>query len=240
MGETDEPQKEAMRRITQIFDKRVTPEDSLRLFEQLGGEKWSFARACKLYENAIRCGSCKQNLELKHDIEIALLCSSIEAIYGVSHYTIFKDWLINRKLQNLSSRNEDELQRVLNQAYQEYVDTEPYREGAFHNFRKFLTENCPEEKRKSPIELYDKTEGRRQATFEESIKYIYARFRSLFLHTGVGRATSIPPKGLENAAFIGSDLLDLYRKKGYVINLLSVVAWFENVVRESLWHYLSR
>lgn len=240
MGDTSEAQKEAVRRIVQVFDKRVTPEDSLRLFEQLGAENWRFARALKLFENAVKCGSCKQNPELRHDIEIALLCSSIEAICEESHYTIFKDWLINRKLQGLSMKKEGELKRTLNHAYQEYVDTEPYREGAFYSFRKFLTENCPQEMRKSPIELYDKTKGRRQATFDESITYIYAKFRSLFLHAGVGRATFIPPRGLENAAFIGSDLLDLYRKKAYAIDQLRVVAWFENVIKESLWHYLNR
>jgi len=240
LAETNE-EKGVINRITQIFEERVSFEKALKLFEKLENEKWPFARACLLYQSAITCGGCNRNIELKQDIEIALLCSSIEAMVEARSYIIFKDWLIQRKLQDFSMKKEEEIQRNLNRAYQEYVDTEPYREGAFYNFRKFLTENCLKKLRKGPIEIYDdKRKDFRQATFEESINYIYARFRSVFLHRGIGEATYIPPKGFENAICLGVHLLNSYKKKGYRIDYRSVVMWFQNVVKESLWNYLNR
>ena len=234
-------EKVVINRITQIFDGRVSFKNVLRLFEKLGNEKLPFARACLLYQSAITCGGCKRNVELKQDIEIALLCSSIEAMSEARSYVIFKDWLIQKKLRDFSMKKEGEIQRSLNHAYQEYVDTEPDREGAFHNFRKFLTENCPEELREGPVAIYDdKIKDFLQATFEESIDYIYARFRSMFLHRGIGEATYITPRGFENAVCVGAHLLGSYKKKGYRIDSISVVIWFENVVKESLWHYLNR
>lgn len=234
-------EKVVVDRIIQIFDGRASFENALKLFEKLGNKKLPFARACLLYQSAIRCGRCKHNIELKQDIEIALLCSSIEAMTESRSYIIFKDWLIQRKLPDFSMKKEREIQRNLNLAYQEYIRTEPNREGAFYNFRKFLTENCPEELREGPVAIYDdEIEDFLQATFEESIDYIYARFRSLFLHRGIGEATYITPKGLENAVCIGAHLLGSYKNKGYRIDSISVVMWFENVVKESLWRYLNR
>lgn len=239
MTEINENEKKAVERISQIFDNRVSFEDALDLFEKLGSKKWHFVRACILYEIASNCKTCERNKELKQDIQIAFLCSSVEAISGTRAYTIFKDWLISEKLRDLSMKRERQVQRVLNRAYQEYLDTEPYREGAFYNFRKFLTENCPKELRKGPIEIFDdKIRKNRQATFEESINYVYAKFRSLFIHRGLGRATVHVPKDLENAICLGFDILDVYRGKGYTIDSMSVSIWFENVVKESLWHHL--
>lgn len=240
LAKTNE-EKEVINRITQIFDEQVSFEKAAELFEKLENKKWSFAKACLLYQSAITCGRCNRNPELRQDIEIALLCSSIEAMTETRSYVIFKDWLIQRKLQDFSMKKEKEIQSSLNRTYQEYVDTEPDREGAFYNFRKFLSENCPRNLKEAPIAIYDdKSKDFRQATFEESINYIYAKFRSIFLHRGIGRATYIAPKGLENAICLGNHLLNSYRKKGYRIDSRLVVMWFEKVVKESLWHYMSR
>lgn len=238
MAETNE-EKEVTKRIAKIFDERVPFEQTVGLLRNLENEKWSFAKACLLFQSATRCGQCNRNPEFRQDIEIALLCSSIEAMSESRSYITFKNWLIQRKLQDLSMKEEEEIARSLDRAYQEFV-TEPDREGAFYNFRKFLSENCPKKLRKAPIEVYDnKSKDFRQAAFEGSISYIYAKFRSIFLHRGTGRATYIPPKGFENAICLGDHLLNSYRKKGYRIDSRLVVPWFENVVKESLWHYLN-
>ena len=241
LTEISEGKERAIKTIVEIFDNRTSFDSALNSFEKLGDWKWRFARACSLYQAAIRCRDCEHNVELKQDIEIVLLCSSIEAMSVVQSYIIFKNWLIHKKLQDLSMKKEGEIRKALNCAYQEYVDTEPDRAGASYNFRKFLTENYPQEFWESPIEIYNKQlKENRQATFEESINYIYAMFRSFFIHRGIGRATVLIPKGFENATCLGFDTLDLYRGKGYTIHSHSIVSWFENVVKESLWFYLNR
>lgn len=237
-----ESEKDAINRIIQIFDNKLTFEKALELFEKLGKKKWPFARACILFQSAIRCGKCQNNPEFKQDIEVALLCSSIEAVTESHSSITFKDWLIQKKLKEISMKDDEkQLARCLNQAYQEYIDSEPEREGAFHNFREFLFENCPNSIQKAPISVYD-TEKKDfiPAHFKESLGYVYSKYRSFFLHRGIGRATNHVPKGFEGGTMIWDHLIDSYRKKGYKIDKTSFVNWFENIVKESLWNFLTK
>jgi len=230
----------AAERIVRVFDRSISLDEALSRFKNLEEDKWPYARACMLFEGAGACRTC--NHELKQDLRVALLCSAIEAVNEAKSYVVFKDWLIANKLKDLARKSTQFVRKILNNAYQEYIETEPYREGAFHNFRKFLFDNCPVEIREGPIEIYQREESvfTRRATFDECISYMYARFRSLFLHRGLGRASISTPEGLEEATLIGAPLLDLYRGKAYSVELTLVVEWFESVVKESLWAYLSR
>jgi len=112
----------------------------------------------------------------------------------------------------------------------------------FAKFRKFLIENCPQEARTSSMRIFVSKDEVRQATFEESISYIYGNFRSLFLHEGIARVEAESPPGLERTRLISSSLADKHRQKEkiYMIELLKVLNWFENVVKESLWYFLTR
>jgi hypothetical protein len=75
----------------------------------------------------------------------------------------------------------------------------------------------------------------REATFEESIRYIYSKFRSKFAHEGIGRLERRPSA----MTLTGSDLLDKYGPNHYSINMVQVLTWFRVVVMESFWHYFS-
>jgi hypothetical protein len=109
----------------------------------------------------------------------------------------------------------------------------------YQKFRKFLKQDCPEEFQKSPMKIFVSKKEVRQATFEESISYIYGNFRSLFLHEGIGRVTVELPVGLKNAYFFSDSLADKYREKYYIIERLEILDWFDRVVKESLWCFLN-
>lgn len=235
----EDAEKNAVTRALEIFNTELSFEQVTEMFRKLENKKWPFARACIILQSALRCGECESNTEFKHDIEIALLCSSVETLTESHSQLTFKDWLIQNKLEYLVIKNEKELTRSLNQAYQEYVDSEPEREGAFYNFRNFLSENCPIELRKTPITVYD--EEKKDfipASFQESTDYVYAKFRSFFLHRGIGRATLHPPKGFENTLMYEEFLADSYRKRAYRFNKRNLIRWFENVIKESLMQFL--
>lgn len=114
----------------------------------------------------------------------------------------------------------------------------------YAKFRKFLIENCPQEAQTSPMRIFVSKNEVRQATFEESISYLYGNFRSLFLHEGIARVKVEPPPGLEHAHLISSSLADKHKHKQdekiYIIERPKVLDWFENVVKESLWCFLTK
>jgi len=149
---------------------------------------------------------------------------------------------MEHRLGELSGRSEAEIRDILNRCYQEYVEHEINREGIFYNFKRFLLENCPEDLRQASITILRQNRPSRQATFEESLYYIYSRFRSLFLHRGLGRATTRPPPpDLEDGHFLGTIFGDWDRRRriAWSVRVEQVVEWFENVVRESLFHFLA-
>lgn len=76
---------------------------------------------------------------------------------------------------------------------------------------------------KSPLTLID-------ASFEEALEYIYAIFRCLYIHEGVGRL-ELHPKGITLAS---SQLIDKFKGKYYVIDILNVLNWFAYITKECL------
>jgi hypothetical protein len=128
-------------------------------------------------------------------------------------------------------KNKNELDKAIGSAYQDFLK-EPDREGAFHIFKQFLSDNCPKELRMPPIEI-----GIDQhASFEEALKYIYGIFRSLFLHEGLSLASldKVPNK----ATHVERKQLKVVKGKLYLFDLIEILPWFSNVVKESLYNYL--
>jgi len=225
-------ERESVKIAYQLFSERLEKEKFLQLLNALGDLKWNFIRACFLFQQAMKCKNCEQNVAL------AILCSAVESISSSQPTKIFKDWLIENKLEELSNKSKEEVRKILNRAYQEYINSVIDREGAFYNFMKFLLENCPEKLRRAPIDIYRNTVGFVQASFEDSLRFTYDRFRSLFLHRGIGRASlDLPPK-LKGAHLMFARLLDKHRRKVYSTDLIKLLNWFESVVKESLFQFL--
>ncbi len=188
-----------------------------------------FIRACYLYQKAVKLRDSEP------DISMTLLCSAIESMQ--QHYSslIFKDWLKVKKLDELEGKTRKELDRILDTSYQEYIGSESEREGAMYNFKKFLLEHCPAKLREPPMKVYHKFKlPATAASFEESLGYIYSKFRSLFIHEGVPRLDTTPMDG----TVIGRHLGDVYRGDAFNIDMMKVLDWFSQVVLESLWHWV--
>jgi len=129
-------------------------------------------------------------------------------------------------------KNKREIKGDLESAHEEWLK-QPNREGASHNFRQFLLDNCPKELRTPPIE---DSKGQ-HISFEEALKYIYAEFRSLFLHEGLSYASyKVPNKAIhtevKHVKIVKGKLL-------YFFDLIKIVPWFSTVVKESLYNYLT-
>ena len=126
-----------------IFSKLISKDDFFRIVSSFEiDEQKKILRAC-LMNRANCCIRCDRN------VSIALLCSTVETVSSGANI-IFKDWLIQHKLNELSNKTENQLETMLNRAYQDYVDSETNREGISFNFRKFLIDYCPEELKKPP------------------------------------------------------------------------------------------
>jgi len=193
-----------------------------------------FGRASFMYQRALKCKSCDP------DISIALLCSAVETVSGGTS-VIFKDWLLNNKLGELVNKSESQIAECLNRAYQEYLSAEENREGIAYNFRKFLNDYCPESLKKPPIKVY-KGQGN---PFDIAVRGMYSRFRSLFLHAGIGYA------GITNQPYIDEEtgepvhmiaipLLLKVDGKYVSVELTKITDWFAEVVRQSLFQYLQK
>lgn len=192
----------------------------------------NFLRASLMYQKATRCISCDK------DICIALLCSAIEAISGGGN-VVFKDWLINNKLSELNNKNEQQLRRILNRAFEEYVSLEGNREGISYNFRKFLTNYCPKKLRNPPIEIYKGTGD----FFDVALRVIYSNFRCLYLHEAIGYASTVDEPYIDKETgdpikLIGCPLLMKVGSNFVSIELTKISYWFTEVVKSSLFQYL--
>jgi hypothetical protein len=109
--------------------------------------------------------------------------------------------------------------------------------SSWRNFEKFYKTYCPSGSRNSPIKHYPSLKPPlvlKNASFDESLDYIYANFRCLYTHEGIGRL-ELPPKGIN---LVGSELLDKFKGKYYIIDSLSVLNWFELITKESLYKIL--
>jgi hypothetical protein len=103
----------------------------------------------------------------------------------------------------------------------------------WRNFEKFYKDYCPSGSRNPPIKYYPdlKTPSiLKDASFEESLDYIYANFRCLCTHEGIGRLETAP----KNANVGGWQLYDKFKGKYYAIDMLSVLNWFASITKESL------
>jgi len=79
LAERDEERRQALERMSQVFGDRLNAAQFLVQYNNLGDRdrRRDFLRAVRLYQNAIRCGGC--DVEIARDVEIAMLCSSIES-----------------------------------------------------------------------------------------------------------------------------------------------------------------
>jgi hypothetical protein len=217
-----------------IFKDKIKKEDFNISLDALGESKWNFVRACLLIIDAIRCRKINTN------ITVSLLCSAVECISSNKPQTIlFKDWLICNKISTLSKKTDKELKELINKSYNEYVETEDEREGARYNFRKFLIDYCSEELKNSEIMKEIKEENgeikEEKLTFEDTIDYIYAKYRSFFIHRGIGR---VPTENDLKNYNLGNILLDKFNNK--IIRIEFNIEWFINVVKSSLLSFLAK
>jgi hypothetical protein len=210
-----------------LFSDRIGREEFSQRFRALDETRLGrFIRACYLLQKASKFKASEP------DISMSLLCSGVESNNATSSSLIFKDWLVKKKLDQLSGKSADEVRKNLDLLYKEYIESETEREGASYNFKRFLVKYCPQKFRNPPMIVYPKARPvARRATFEEALSYVYSKFRSLFVHQGIGR--------LERPAFAGtlvySSLLDKHGSNHYGIDIQRVLDWFEWVVLESLW-----
>ncbi|MGD0027545.1 MAG: hypothetical protein ABSC91_01235 [Candidatus Bathyarchaeia archaeon] len=93
---------------------------------------------------------------------------------------------------------------------------------------------CPSSLRTPPVKCYLGASSYGDASFEEALDYIYSRFRSYFVHQGIGRL-ELPPTGVN---LVGGDLWDKFHDKIYVIDTLNVLNWFARITGESLYKFL--
>jgi hypothetical protein len=193
-----------------------------------------FGRASFMYQRALKCKSCDP------DISIALLCSVVETVSGGTS-VIFKDWLLNSKLGELAHKSGPQIGECLNRAYQEYLNAEENREGIAYNFRRFLNDYCPEGLKTPPIKVY-KWQG---DPFDIAVRGMYSRFRSLFLHAGIGYAgiTNKPYMDDETGELVHMIAIPLLLKvdgKYVSVELTKITDWFAEVVKQSLFQYLQK
>jgi hypothetical protein len=214
-----------------LFSDKIDQEEFSKRFRSLDEKTMGrFIRACYLHQKALKLRSSEP------DISMALLCTSIESAIDSSSSLVFKDWLVKKKLGVLSGKDLDATRKVLNSLYEEYLASEEEREGVTYNFKRFLVKYCPEGVRKPPIIIYLKGGTRpRVATFEEAVTYVYAKFRSLFIHQGIGRLERPP----STETLVYSSLLDKKGADHYAINVQEVSTWFERVVSDSIWSWFS-
>jgi hypothetical protein len=109
--------------------------------------------------------------------------------------------------------------------------------NSWKNFEKFYKDYCPMPLRNPPIKYYAILKSpviRKDASFDEALDYIYANLRCLYVHEGIGRLESVP-KGIN---LVGSELMDKFKGKYYVIDRLTVLNWFALITKESLYKIL--
>lgn len=213
-----------------LFSEKVKPEEFSKRYRSMEEKtRGRFLRSCYAYVKALNLK------ESEADISMCLLCIAVESTIDPSRLVTFKDWLVKKRLDRLSGKSEKELQNALNALFEEFIETEEEREGPTYNFKRFLLRYCPEKIRNPPMKISPRGGVLREATFEEAVRFIYARFRSLFVHQGIGRLGR-PPSSKEVSY---SGLADKFGKDYYSINLPEVEVWFAKVVLESVWSWFS-
>ena len=109
--------------------------------------------------------------------------------------------------------------------------------GSHHNFKKFYVDYCPSNLQVPPVKYYSDLKPPftlYDASFEETLDYIYSRFRCYFVHRGIGRL-ELPPTGV---TLVGAELMDKFHGKVYVIDKINVLEWLAKITDESLFKVL--
>lgn len=219
--------------FTEFFRIKICLDEFKTKITKLTLEEYgNFLRASLNLQDSQTCKDCGR-IKNKDGIAMVLLCSSIEAMNPKSKQILFKDWLIKECLENLEMKSKSDVEKAINKVYAEFLKL-PEREGAFHNFKHFLLDNCPKYLSKSvPMETVriPKREKSRQATFEEVLKCIYDKFRSLYLHKAKSYASY-------DKGFHGVTQWVSIGNIEYTIYLSKLLPWFSDVVKESLYNYL--
>jgi hypothetical protein len=222
--------------IFPLYKERFSEAEFIRLFTLLGEEKANmFYRACLNYIQSQKCITCDP--EKTTSLALSLICTSIETVSNDSKKYPYPDWLVKYKLDDLVEKQKNELKKELQKAFKEYLES-PQRTGKRQDFTNFLLDYCPLSIRTPPIKCSQTLEQEKSILqpipFEESIKYIYSRVRSPFMHESVTKV-DIPERFTH---FYGLGFLDFYRNKYYHIDVKVLPVWFSNIVKESLFEYL--
>lgn len=211
-------------------------------------EKGNAFRSIEAITQSHRCSGCNPN------IAMVLLCTSAEAFYPERRQVIFKEWIVKNKLGSLSNKTESELKKILDSLYEDYLEVQD-REGASYNFKCFYIDNCPPDlKSDIPIEIIKKDSNDKRgfttewATFEEALGIVYSRYRSKYVHEGLGYLFSVEDieetkdeEDIDPEILLGAPMLDRLKKnKYYRLNLNSLYPWFDKIACRSLCNYLSK
>jgi len=103
--------------------------------------------------------------------------------------------------------------------------------GSRNNFKALYMNYCPSGSRLVPIRYYPNGNPPLQdVPFERALDLIYAKFRCLYIHEGIGNL-ELPPKDME---LFMHTWLDKYGNDIYNIDILRILEWFSNITFESL------
>ena len=217
----------------EIFSGLLSEVDFVQLIISFENDELTeFFRASFLYKQAIKY------IKSNRDVSISLLCSSIEEVSRGSN-TIFKDWLIKNKLDDLKNKSEEQLRKTLNRAFQDYLIHKNNQKWTSCNFRNFLTKYCPDELKKPPIKILKGKDD----LFDTALRVIHSNFRSHHFHESIGYAIS-PNESIIDKEFgtpielvVDSFLLKV-SSKYIAFELTKITFWFAEVVKHSLFQYL--
>jgi hypothetical protein len=212
--------------IYPMFSDKLSQDDFVSRIEGINWEDGSFIRASSLFLLSQKCLQCERTLAL------SLLCSSIEAMTPKESQIDFFSWLMKNKLDEFVMKNKSEIKGTLDLAHSEWLE-QPQREGAFHNFKQFLLDYCPEELKTTPPIENSKED---KLSFGLVLEQIYGKFRTLFFHEGLSYASY----DTANVANYSISHVILVKNHLYFIDLKEIVPWFSRVVKESLYCYLTQ
>jgi len=107
--------------------------------------------------------------------------------------------------------------------------------GSKNNFKALYMQYCPSGSRVAPIKYYpNKQLPLQDVPFEKALGLIYAKFRCLFVHEGIGKL-ELPR---EDMKMIMNTDLDIYGNDVYSIDILRILEWFSKITLESLYAML--
>ena len=107
--------------------------------------------------------------------------------------------------------------------------------GSKNNFMTFYMKYCPSGSRVAPMKYYpNKHLPLQDVPFQRALDLIYAKFRCLYVHEGIGRI-QLPP---EDMNLFMNTLLDKHRNDIYSIDILRILEWFSRITLESLYAML--